>query len=89
MIGPTLRISTLQHSENLHMSLPPPGGPRRYRGLVGRCSMIVPAIVFGAWRVAGAQDGPHGGDMTPFLLTMAAILVAAKLGGELVERHAA
>ena len=68
------------------MSLPPPDGPRRYRGLLGRCSIIVPAIVFGAWRVAGAQDGPHGGEMAPFLLAMASILVAAKLGGELVER---
>ena len=59
---------------------------RQYRGLLGHSAILVPAIVFGAWRLAGAQDGLHGGDMAPFLVSIAAILVAAKLGGELVER---
>ena len=71
------------------MTSPQPAVPRRvrqYRGLLGRCAIVVPAILFGAWRLAGAQDGPHSGDMAPFLLSFAAILVAAKIGGELVER---
>ena len=46
----------------------------------------MPAIVFGLWAVAGAEDGAHSGEMTPFLVAFAVILVAAKLGGELVER---
>ena len=67
----------------------PPGRPlrqRSYRGLLKRGSLVVPAIVCGAWALAGAQDGAHSGEMTPFLLALAAILVAAKIGGELVER---
>ena len=71
------------------MTSPQPAVPRRvrqYRGLLGRCAFLVPAILFGAWRLAGAQEGPHGGDMAPFLVAFAAILVAAKVGGELVER---
>ena len=59
---------------------------RQYRGLLGHSAILVPAIVFGAWRLAAAQEGPHGGDMAPFLVSLAAILVTAKLGGELVER---
>ena len=71
------------------MTSPQPVAPRRvrqYRGLLGRCAFLVPAVIFGAWRLAGAQEGPHGGDMAPFLVAFAAILVAAKVGGELVER---
>ena len=71
------------------MTSPQPVAPRRvrqYRGLLGRCAFLVPAVIFGAWRLAGAQEGPHGGDMAPFLVVFAAILVAAKVGGELVER---
>ena len=66
-----------------------PGRQRRYPGLPGRCSVVVPALVFGIWAVAGAQHGAEAvgtGDMTRFLLALAAILVAAKVGGELVER---
>ena len=67
----------------------PPGRPlrqRSYRGLLKRGSLVVPAIVCGAWALASARDGAHSGEMTPFLLSLAAILVAAKIGGELVER---
>ena len=67
----------------------PPGRPlrqRSYRGLLKCGSLVVPAIVCGAWALAGAQDGAHSGEMTPFLLALAAILVAAKIGGVLVER---
>ena len=51
------------------MTPPQPGEPHRrpYRGLLRRWALLVPAIVFGAWRLAAAQDGPHGGDMAPFL----------------------
>ncbi len=63
-----------------------PHRTRQYRGLLRRCGFLVPAIVFGAWRLAGAQEGPHGGDMAPFLVSFAAILIAAKVAGELVER---
>ena len=56
-------------------------------GLPGRCSLFVPALVVGAWTAAGASHGGSAeGEMTPFLLAIAAILVAAKIGGELVER---
>ena len=72
------------------MSGSAPRDPRRLRpspGLPGRCSLFVPALVFGAWTAAGAAQGGDGeGEMTPFLLAVAAILVAAKIGGELVER---
>ncbi len=71
------------------MSLWAPRDPhrRRYRGLLERCSLFVPAFVFGAWTAAGAAEGGAGdGEMTPFLLAIAAILVAAKIGGELAER---
>ena len=63
-----------------------PHRTRQYRGLLRRCGFLVPAIVFGAWRLAGAQEGPHGGDMAPFLVSIAAVLIAARIGGELVER---
>ena len=66
-----------------------PGRVRRYRGLLGTWWLLVPVLVFGAWRAAGAQHGTQSGgagDMTLFLLALAAILVAAKVGGELVER---
>ncbi len=59
---------------------------RQYRGVLGRGALLMPAVVFGAWRLAAAQDGAHGGEITPFLLSIAAILVAAKIGGEVVER---
>ena len=36
--------------------------------------------------MAGAQEGGHAGSVTHFLLAIAAILVAAKVGGELFER---
>ena len=56
-------------------------------GLRGRCSLFVLALVFGAWTAAGASEGgAAAGEITPFLLAIAAILVAAKVGGELVER---
>ena len=61
---------------------------RRHRGAV-RCCWVVPAGIFGTWTVAAAQHGTDSmtsGDMTLFLLALAAILVAAKLGGELAER---
>ncbi len=64
-----------------------PHPPPRYRGLLGRCSLGVPALAFGAWTAAGADSGgADAGEVTPFLLAIACILVAAKLGGELVER---
>ena len=64
-----------------------PNRSRPCRGLLGRCSLFVPALVFGAWTAAGAAEGGAGdGEMTPFLLAIAAILVAAKIGGELMER---
>lgn len=57
------------------------------RCLPDRCSLFVPAFVLGVWTAAGASDGGSAeGEMTPFLLAIAAILVAAKIGGELVER---
>lgn len=60
---------------------------RRQPCLPGGCSLFVPALVLGAWTAAGAAQGGGGeGEMTPFLLAIAAILVAAKIGGELVER---
>lgn len=74
------------------MSRPPlrqPGRVRPYRGLLGNWRLLVPVLVFGAWRVAGAQHGTDEvgtGDRTLFFLALAAILVAAKVGGELVER---
>lgn len=72
------------------MSGSAPRGPHRRQpcpGLPGRCSLFVPAVVFGAWTAAGAAQGGAGeGETTPFLLAVAAILVAAKIGGELVER---
>ena len=58
----------------------------RYRGVLRRGALLVPAVLFGTWRLAAAQDGSHGGEIAPFLLAIAAILVAAKVGGELVER---
>ena len=72
------------------MSRSTPRDPHRsrpYRGLLGRCSLFVPVLAFGAWTAAGAAEGgAEGGEVTPFLLAIAAILVAAKLGGELMER---
>ena len=65
------------------------GQVRPYRGLLGSWWLLVPVLVFGAWRVAGAQHGTDevsAGDMTLFFLALAAILVAAKVGGELIER---
>ena len=66
-----------------------PGQVRPYRGLLGNWWLLVPVLVFGAWRMAGAQHGTENastGDMTLFFLALAAILVAAKVGGELIER---
>ncbi|MYH27901.1 MAG: cation:proton antiporter [Acidobacteria bacterium] len=66
-----------------------PGQVRPYRGLLGNWWLLVPALVFGAWRAAGAQHGTEDvgtGDVTLFFLALAAILVAAKVGGELIER---
>ena len=74
------------------MSRPTPRHPGQvgpYRGLLGNWWLLVPVLVFGAWRAAAAQHGTESGgagDMTLFLLALAAILVAAKVGGELVER---
>lgn len=65
------------------------GQVRPYRGLLGSWWLLVPVLVFGAWRVAGAQHGTDevsAGDTTLFFLALAAILVAAKVGGELIER---
>ena len=59
-----------------------------YRGLLAR-GPLIPALVLGACAVVHAQHGPEGagsGDMTLLLLALAAILVAAKVGGELIER---
>lgn len=44
------------------------------------------AAVAGVWAVAGAQDTAEVGEATHFLLAFAAVLVAAKIGGELFER---
>lgn len=44
------------------------------------------AAVAGVWAVAGAQDTAEVGEATHFLLAFAAMLVAAKIGGELFER---
>ena len=72
------------------MSGSAPCAPHRRQprlGLPVRCSIFAPALVLGAWTAAGAaQGGAAEGEMTPFLLAIAAILVAAKIGGELVER---
>ncbi len=54
--------------------------------LTRRRALMVGAIGAGAWAVASAQEGAHAGDVTHFLLAIAAILVAAKVGGELFER---
>lgn len=58
----------------------------RYRGVLSRGALLVPAVLFGGWRLVAAQDGAHGSEIAPFLLAIAAILVAAKVAGELVER---
>ena len=58
---------------------------RPSRGLLKRGSLAVPAIVCGAWALAAAQDGAHSGQMTPFLLSLAAILVAAFAAGVVVN----
>ena len=72
------------------MSGSAPRDPHRRQprpGLPGRCSLFVLALVFGAWTSAGASEGGAAeSEITPFLLAIAAILVAAKVGGELVER---
>lgn len=47
---------------------------------------VLVAGALGAWAVANAQNGDHAGDATRFLLAIAAILVAAKIGGEIFER---
>lgn len=44
------------------------------------------AAVAGVWAVAGAQDTAEVGEATHFLLAFAAVLVAAKIGGEFFER---
>ena len=73
------------------MNRPTPYQPdrvRRYRGLLGRGALLVPVVTFGVW-AAAAQHGAEeagSGDMTRLFLALAAILVAAKAGGELVER---
>ena len=62
---------------------------RRYRGALGSWRLLLPVLVFAAWSAAGAQHGTDEvstGDMTLFFLALAAILVAAKVGGEFVER---
>ena len=62
---------------------------RRYRGFLPTWWILVPALVFGVWSAAGAQHGTEDvstGDVTLFFLALAAILVAAKVGGELIER---
>ena len=68
------------------MTSPQPAVPRRvrqYRGLLGRCAFLVPAILFGAWRLAGAQEGPHSGDMASFasldVLVFAGLLSVAAI----------
>ena len=59
----------------------------RCRGPAWRGPLLVTALVLGARTAAGAaEDGAGGGEVTPFLLAIASILVAAKLGGELMER---
>ena len=67
-----------------------PGPAQRpYRGFLTTGWILVPVLIFGAWRAAGAQHGTEDvstGDVTLFFLALAAILVAAKVGGELIER---
>ena len=64
-----------------------PHRPPRCRGPAWRCPLLVTALVLGARTAAGAAEGgAEGGEVTPFLLAIASILVAAKLGGELMER---
>ena len=48
--------------------------------------LAIGAAVAGVWAVAGAQDTTEVGEATHFLLAFAAVLVAAKVGGELFER---
>ena len=48
--------------------------------------LAIGAAVAGFWAVAGAQDTTEVGEATHFLLAFAAVLVAAKIGGELFER---
>ena len=48
--------------------------------------LAIGAAVAGVWAVAGAQDTTEVGEATHFLLAFAAVLVAAKIGGELFER---
>lgn len=48
--------------------------------------LAIGAAVAGFWAVAGAQDTTEVGEATHFLLAFAAVLVAAKVGGELFER---
>ena len=61
----------------------------RRRGRMRDWWLLVPVLAVGAWAGAGAQQGAEdagSADRTLFFLALAAILVAAKVGGELVER---
>ena len=57
----------------------------RVRPLRSRLLAIL-AIGGGVWAVASAQGQEHGGEVSHFLIAFAAILVAAKAGGEVFER---
>jgi len=61
---------------------------RRYREFLATWWILVPALVFGVWSTTRVQHGTEDvgtADMTLFL-ALAATLVAAKVGGELIER---
>ena len=63
--------------------MPPPlGRPGRIPNRV----LTVVVIGGGVWAVASAQGQEHSGEVSHFLLAFAAILVAAKIGGEIFER---